>query len=200
MSIPLSTLGGGYFALNTRIAAGVKEQVDKRLGPDYAWLMNPAAPENDLPRGASGADYMLMWTQVMEGKNGLGEDFDFYYFVGPTDFARHFGLDGSNDMKKLDDYFETMLKTDQGLQQAVSNNRIDKRSFRNYYALRASMAFSLGAHDEWNIAQTINEARRQNRELGIGRQVPVLFDGHAAPPEAFESPLAAGYTGECKAN
>jgi hypothetical protein len=198
MSIPLSTLAGGYFALNTKIAAGVKEAVDKRLGADFAWLMNPAAPENDLPRGATGADYMLMWTQVMEGKSGLGEDFDFYYFAGPNDFARHFGLDGTNDMKKLDDYFENLLKTDQGLQKLVTDNRIDKRSFRIYYALRASVAFSLGAHDEWNILRTINEARRSNKDFGIGRQLTAFFDGRAALPESLENKLADGYLGECK--
>ena len=59
---------------------------------------------------------MLMWTTILEGKDGLGEDFDFVYFVGPQDFARYFKLDGAADMRKIEQYFDKRLKTDPDLQ------------------------------------------------------------------------------------
>ena len=77
---------------------------------------------------------------------------------------------------------------------------LDQRAFRNYYALRASVAFSLGAHDEWNIAKAINDRRRaRDPSIGIPGQLPILFDGHAVPPGTFESTVQAGDAGACSA-
>src|SRR5262249_10510359 len=148
-------------------------------------------------KGGTGADYMYMWTQILEGRNGLGEDFDFYYFVGPSDFAAFFRLDGDADMEKIDGYFDKRLTADPKLQKAGTQNKLSKALFRNYYALAASVSFSYGSHDEWNIARTLNERRRGARDLGLARQLPVLFDGHAATPGDFEKAAASGYTGRC---
>ena len=43
--------------------------------------------------GASGADFMYMWTEILEGPTGLGEDFDFFYFGGPPTFGKTSRLD-----------------------------------------------------------------------------------------------------------
>ena len=40
--------------------------------------------------GANGADYMYMWTQILEGPTAHGENFDFSYFVGPADFKNYY--------------------------------------------------------------------------------------------------------------
>jgi len=53
--------------------------------------------------------YMLIWTTILEGREGLGEAFDFVHFVGPLDFARYFGFDGSADMLKVEQYFDKRL-------------------------------------------------------------------------------------------
>src|SRR5262252_8412463 len=55
-------------------------------------------------------------------------------------------------MERLDAYYGNLVKTDPDLA------KIDKKSFREYYVLRASVAFSFGSHDEWNIVRAINEA------------------------------------------
>lgn len=191
MSIPISTIAGSYYGVNVKVGAWVKERVEGRLGPNDAWILNPGAVQAGLPPGASGADYMLMWTKVLEGKTGLGEDFDFVYFVGPGEFARYFRLDGRGDMEKLDDYYDAHVKSDPNLE------KIDKKSFREYYALRASVAFSLGSHDEWNIVRAINEARRASKDYGIARQLGVFFDGRPVAPGLFETPIAAGDAGPC---
>ena len=197
MSLPLSTFAGGYFALNAEISAITRERVEKRFGTKSLWLLNPGTPSSQLPGTANGADYMLMWTRVLEGTGGLGEDFDFYYFVGPSDFAAALGLTGEGDMEKIDAIFEQRLASDAGFRRVVEQGRVTKTAFRNYYALRASIAFSYGAHDEWNILRILNERRRGAAHLGVPHQIASFFDGRATAPGASEQAVSGGYMGRC---
>jgi hypothetical protein len=194
MSLPLTSTGGGNFDVNREVAESAKAAVEKRFGAEYVFLFNPAVREADLDKG-TGADYMLMWTTVMEGPDGLG-DFDFAYFVGPQDFARYFGFDGTNDMAKLDAYFDKRVKSDPAFEKAVQGG-LTKAAFRRYYALRASAAVSRGAHDEWNIIRMLNERRRADSKLGTGSQIPVLFDGRPVAPSDMETGISDGYVGKC---
>lgn len=187
LSVPLSTAGGSYFGINKAMAKETKERIEAQLGKHSVWVLNPG-DEGNLPAKASGADYMLMWTKVLEGRSGLGEDFDFFYFVGASDFARFFKFDGNADMEKLDVEFDKQLASDAAFKAAVEQGKISKRTFRNYYALRASVAFSYGSHDEWNIARLLNERRRGATDFGIANQLGVLFDGRAVNPSDFEAP------------
>lgn len=196
LSVPLSPAGGGYFKLNSEVADAAKAAIEKRFGVDSVWVLNPGTTDANLPNG-SGADYMLMWTSILEGRDGLGEDLDFVYFAGPQDFARVFELDGTGDMGKIDQYFEKRLKTDPELEKAVKSG-LTKGAFRNYYALKASSSFSRGAHDEWNIIRLVNERRRNDAKLGIANQLPVLFDGRGVPAADSESVVSDGYVGKCK--
>jgi len=164
-------------------------------------MLNPAEAQWSLPdigsAKASGADYMLMWTRVLEGASGDGADFDFFYFTGPSDFGRFFGLTGIGDADRISAYFDQRLATDYDLMRAVAAHQLSKTGFRNYYALRASVAFSLGSHDEWNIARKLNERRRVPGDFGIGNQIAILFDGHGVTPGGFESTVADGNAGRC---
>jgi hypothetical protein len=195
LSIPISTLAGAYMRVNTEIAAGTKARVEQRFGSASLWLLNTAAKEFALPGTASGADYMLMWTRVLEGSDGLGRDFDFVYFTGPTDFGQYFAFDGRSDMAKLERYYDGHAKADAGLR------AINKTDFRNYYGLRASVSFSLGSHDEWNIIRAINEKRRASKDgdggFGVARQIAVLFNGIGIAPGLFDAPTQAGNEGKC---
>ncbi|UFZ08072.1 hypothetical protein LQG66_18045 [Bradyrhizobium ontarionense] len=191
LSIPISTVAGSYFGENVKIAAEIKERVEDRLGVHAAWLLNTAGTTVTLPPGAAGADYMLMWTNVLEGSSGLG-DFDFVYFAGPSDFARHFAFDGKADLEKLEAFYDAAVKTDPELK------KVDRRAFRDYYGLRASVAYSYGSHDEWDIVRAINEKRVAASNFGIARQIAVLFDAMPAAPGLFETGVAAGNAGACK--
>jgi hypothetical protein len=195
LSIPISTIGGADMGVNTEVAAATKTHVERRFGAASSWLLNTAAKEFALPGAASGADYMLMWTEVIEGSDGLGRDFDFVYFTGPSDFGQYFSLDGRADMAKLERYYDRRASTDAGLR-ATS-----KTDFRNYYGLRASVSFSLGSHDEWNIVRTINAKRSAVKDgeggFGVARQIAVLFDGTGVAPGLFDAPAEAGYEGKC---
>jgi len=195
LSVPLSPAGGGYMKLNIEVAQNAKSAVEKRFGADDVWVLNPGTAEANLP-STSGADYMLMWTSILEGPTGMGEDFDFVYFVGPQDFARFFEFDGNADMVKLDAYYDKRVKSDPEFEKETRAG-LTRAKFRNYYALKASAAFSRGAHDEWNIIRVINERRRSDPKLGIANQLPMLFDGRATPSAGAELPVSDGYLGKC---
>jgi hypothetical protein len=194
LSVPLSSAGGGNFDVNREVAESAKLAIEKSFGADAVWVLNPATLDADLPKGG-GADYMLMWTTLLEGADGFG-DFDFAYFAGPQDFARYFGFDGNADMAKLDAYFDKRVKANPGFEKAVQGG-LTKAAFRKYYALRASASVSRGAHDEWNIFRLINERRRSDAKFGVGDQIPILFDGHGVAPGDAEAAVSEGYVGKC---
>ncbi len=118
-------------------------------------------------------------------------DFDFVYFTGPNDFKLALNLGDTDLMGQLDAEYEKRATSDPGIKS------VDKRLFRNYYALRASVAFSLGSHDEWNIVRTVNERRRREGAYGVAGQLAAWFNGQPATPSQFESTAAPGYTGNC---
>lgn len=196
LSIPISTVQGSYLPVNVKIAARTKERVEERFGPRSLWLLNTAAKEFSLPEAAKGADYMLMWTRVIEGNDGLGRDFDFIYFAGPADFAQYFSFDGRADLEKLERFYDGLVKTDSKLAE------VKKTDFRNYYGLRASVSFSYGSHDEWNIVRTINAKRTAKKDgedaFGIAKQVAVMFNGAGVAPGLFDTLTATGTEGQCQ--
>ena len=195
LSVPLTSAGGGNFDVNKEVAAAAKAAIEKRFGADYLFVLNPANPEADLPKGSTGTEYMVMWTAVLEGSDGMG-DFDVAYFAGPQDFARYFGFDGNNDMAKLDAYFDKRVAANPDFAKAVQSG-LTKPAFRRYYALRASSTVSRGAHDEWNIFRLINEKRRQDSKFGTPGQIPIVFDGQGVAPPHHETLVSDGYVGKC---
>lgn len=203
ISLPLTSAAGGVFGVNRDVGVRTRERIEARLGPAQVRMINPGAPESDLPnvgsQRAGGAEYMVMWTRFLEGENGLGEDFDFVYFVGPSDFAAFLGLTGQGDMERVNAYFDERIKTDAEMQRLVQQGRLTRQEFRNYYALRGSINVSLGAHDEWNIAGRINARRRGDARFGVQRQMPTYFDGRAVSSAESEQAVSTGYTGACKA-
>ena len=197
MSLPISTVGGAYSGVNVDVAAKTKERVEKRFGAKSIWILNPGGSGFSLPSGANGADYMLQWTRVLEGHSGNGEDFDFFYFVGPADFANALGLTGDGDMERIDELFDKRYASDEGLRKAVEQGKTNKAMFRMYYGLRASIAFSYGSHDEWNILRLLNERRRGGTQFGVANQIASFYDGQATPPSAAEQGVSTGYVGRC---
>lgn len=165
MSLPLSSIGGGYFGTNATVASQVKERVETRLGGSHVWILNPATKDYALPTGATGQDYMLMWSSVFEG---------------------------DDDMGRLEDYYDLHAPIEPDLA------KISKKDFRDYYALRAGVSASLGAHDEWNIAVQINRKRLADKAFGMGRQLGLFFDGRSVPLGEADALVAWGDAGPCK--
>ena len=76
---------------------------------------------------------------------------------------------------------------DARLQRDVADRPERKAAFVRYYALRASSAYSKGAHDEWNIFVKIN------RQRTLGEQIAMFFDGRPASPAEMEVEVSPGY-------
>lgn len=140
---------------------------------------------------------MYMWTTILEGQTGRGEDFDFFYFVGPSDFARSFNLPATGILQALDDYFDARMMDDPAFKNAVDSHAVTKKGFRTYYGLRAAVSFSLGSHDEWNIVRILNERRRGIADLGIPNQIAVFFNGQQITPGEYEASTVSGDVGRC---
>jgi hypothetical protein len=100
-------------------------------------------------------------------------------------------------MEKVEAIFEQRLVSDAGFRRVVEQGRVTKATFRNYYALRASIAFSYGSHDEWNILRVLNDKRRGGAQFGVANQIASFYDGHATPPSAAEQGISTGYVGRC---
>ena len=177
-STPISPRGGGDMTVNIAVAASVKARLEKEFG-SAVWVLDPGhyqLPEVD-GRPAGGGDYMVMWTEVLGGEDGAGRDFDMVHFTGPGDMRAFFGCgrDGVSDCVARHPAAQAITEPAR------------RQAFVRYYTLRASAAYSTGAHDEWNIVVRIN------RKRGIGDQVAVFFDGRPASPAEMETEITPGY-------
>src|ERR1700682_2546647 len=91
-STPISPRGGGHMETTLGIAASVKIRLEKEYG-GAVWVLDPGRYQ--LPdvggKPAGGADYMVMWTAILAGEDGMGRDFDMVHFTGPNDMRAFFG-------------------------------------------------------------------------------------------------------------
>jgi len=168
-STPISPRGGGVEKVNVEIAASVKARLEKTYGG----------------RAPGGGDYMVMFTRVLAGDDGTGRDFDMAHFTGPGDMRAFFGC--ADDLTGcLARWLASRGAGDAELRR-VADDAEKRRAFLRYYAVRASAAYSAGAHDEWNIVVRINRKRT------LGDQIAVFFDGRAVSPAAMETEISPGY-------
>jgi hypothetical protein len=187
-STPISPRGGGHVDTNLAIAASVKTRLEKELGA-AAWVLDPG--QYQMPdvggRSPGGAEYMVMWTAVLAGEDGTGKDFDMVHFTGPGDMRAFFGCGKDDVTGCLDRWLVTRAASDDKLRLGIADQPARRQAFIRYYALRASSAYSTGAHDEWNIAVKIN------RKRPLGEQVSMFFDGRPASPAEMETEVSVGY-------
>jgi len=187
MSTPISPRGGGVEKVNVEIAAAVKARLERAYGAGV-WILDPGA--NQMPsvgtKSPGGGDYMVMFTRVLAGDDGAGRDFDMVHFTGPEDMRAFFGCGGDDITGCLARWLAGRAATDADLKRIVDNPDT-RRAFLRYYAMRASVAHSAGAHDEWNIFVRINRRRT------LGDQISVFFDGRAASPAEMETEISPGY-------
>ena len=161
-STPISPRGGGIEKVNVEIAASVKTRLEKVFG-GVVWVLDPGAYQmaNVGDKAPGGSEYMVMWTRVLAGDDGAGRDFDMVHFTGPADMRAFFGCGADDVTGCLARWLTTRAASD---------------AFLRYYAMRASAAYSAGAHDEWNIFVKINRRRT------LGDQIAMFFDGRPSRP------------------
>jgi len=204
ISIPLTSQGGGDNTLDQEVSESIYNELMKKYGKGF-WALAPGVKGGPrLPDAATDGDWMYMWTQILAGENGLGEDFDAVFFTGPESFLSHMGASGNNVIEQLRKFAKnraTQLTTTHELMFPKFNKKISQqgamREFIDNYAFRSSVAFSEGCHDEWNIFHAINRNRLANKKYGIIKQLPVFFDGKAVAPSAYATPISAGAQNVC---
>jgi hypothetical protein len=187
-STPISPRGGGYEPVNVEIAASVKSRLEKEYG-GAVWVLDPGRyqmPSVD-GRPPGGGDYMVMFTELLAGEDGTGKDFDMAHFTGPGDMRAFFGCGRDDVAGCIARWLDTRAATDAKLRREVADHAQRRPAFIRYYTLRASSAFSSGAHDEWNIIVKINRRRP------LGEQIATFFDGRPASPAEMETEVSPGY-------
>ena len=185
-STPISPRGGGIEKVNIEIAASVKARLEKTYGGG-AWVLDPGAYQ--MPNvGATppgGGEYMVMFTRLLAGDDGAGRDFDMVHFTGPGDMHAFFGC--RDDLTGcLARWLTARAASDADIRKEAENPDA-RRAFLRYYAMRASAAYSAGAHDEWNIFVRINRKRT------LGDQIAMFFDGRPVGLAEMDVEIAPGY-------
>ncbi len=202
LSVPLTSRGGGYRPLNVEVSEFLKSRIETKF-QNRVWVLAPGKAESELPpvkgKSPQGGEYMYMWTKVLAGDDGYGRDFNLLFAAGPSEIKSFFGA--SDDVPaSLERYTELRAKTDTDFRDHIASVPEARKRFVAYYATKASVAFSDGSHDEWNIFVEINRRRRSNATFGLGEQIPVIFDGRSTSPAEMEMRVSAGYEKACPAN
>jgi hypothetical protein len=156
-----------------------------------------------------------------------GQHFDAYYFLGPKDVSDFFSKSGATTLTAgIEAHFSRKFATDSdfhdnytisgivwskdwqhdpALKPEVKVKQTDlrkkwtelRRQYLRFYSLRASINFSLGSHDEWEIFRQINIQRRDDASaddnVGIPDQLGGFFDQSQIDPSACEAKLSRGY-------
>jgi hypothetical protein len=137
-------------------------------------------------KSAQGGEYMYMWTKVLAGDDGFGKDFNLLFAAGPSEIKNFFGA--ADDMPaSLERYVELRAKADSDFRDKIVSIPDAKKRFFAYYTTKASVVFSDGSHDEWNIFVEINKKRRNDpKAFGLGEQIPIFYDGRSASPAEAE--------------
>lgn len=189
LSVPISSRGGGWEPTNLEIIAFTKKRLEEKDG-GTVWYLNPGAYQiiNVDGQEPEGGEFLWMWTEILAGEDGLGRDFDMVYFLGPSYVASFFARyqrPGELPSDGIRNYIARQTSDEFKREIAGSPERL--LAFRRFYQLRASVAWSKGGHDEWNIFVRINKKR------GVGEQIPMFFDGRAVSPAEMETEVTPGY-------
>lgn len=167
----------------------------------------------------SGGDYMRMWTKVLveDGDRNMGDYFDGFYFLGPTDVKAYFLNSDAGDLtSSVNNYFARKYAADAEFRDYYTQSGIQwgayskdhprpddeqkkieewerkRKDFFRFYALKAGMNYSLGGHDEWNIWVLLNELRIEKKR-GIGDLIPGFFESKQITPGDLSDKTIAGY-------
>lgn len=213
-------LNPGQYQLESKEGTGLIEQhaEDLKIPPERLEVLR------DDQHKPGGGDYMRMWTKVLCEDDGprpnTGRNIDMFYFLGPSDVLGFFSHEGSLTVTAgVEQYFARKYATDpdfcesyskQGIRwgakgkpgddsQARGEWELARRSFFQFYATKASVNFSLGSHDEWNIWRLLNQRRLEvsmsdkSPNGDVGDLIPGYFDGNQIPLWHLELEVPPGY-------
>jgi hypothetical protein len=129
-STPISPRGGGHVETNLEIAASVKSRLEKEYG-SAVWVLDPGRYQMPDVGGKSpgGAEYMVMWTAVLAGEDGMGRDFDKVHFTGPTDMRAFFGCGRDDVTGCIDRWLTARAAVDDKLRRGVAADPARRQAF-----------------------------------------------------------------------
>ena len=153
-----------------------------------------------------------------------GGNFDGFYFLATSDVKSYFLNSNNGDLTStIENYFARKFCCDAdfrdnysveginwGEELDASNQRVSRTSieeklinewkkmrldFFRFYSLKASVNFSVGSHDEWNIWIRLNQKRieKMDRKTAIGSLIPGFFEGRQVTPSDFINRTYSGY-------
>lgn len=153
-----------------------------------------------------------------------GSNFNGFYFLGTTDVKSYFLNSEDGDLtSSIQSYFSRKFALDSDFRDSYSIKNISwgidydanakpiarsadeeklvqtweklRLDFFKFYSLKASVNFSLGSHDEWNIWFLLNQKRIEvlDRKTAIGNLVPGFFEGRQVTPVDFCNRAISGY-------
>lgn len=147
----------------------------------------------------SGGDYLRMWSRVLieDDTGNLGDNFDMYYFMGPSDAWSFFSKDESSVFDGVEDYLARKMTLDPEYREYFTDKEhgVSRcNQFIEYYGLKIGAGFSRGSRDELNIWRTLNSLRVKRD--GLGAQIPAFSEGHQLNLLDWGDQLT-GYSSSC---
>ena len=134
--------------------------------------------------GGSGADFMYMWTQILEG-GGNGEDFDFFYFTGPTDFGKYFApRRPGRSPERLEAWFDARVARDPAFRKAVDQGDVTESQLSKLlWTARLRSAQRYSSHDQSDASRARSmRGVAGAADFGIASQLAIFFDGQPQSP------------------
>ncbi len=202
-------LNPASYQLESKQGTGLIHRFARELGVDSKRLQDL---EKNYP--AKDGDYMRMWTRVLvedDDNKNVGGRFSSFYFLSPTDVQRFFGQNETSTLTAaVEEYFSSQFAMNADFRDYFStedpsgkrpSNWKDlwqqrRDDFVRFYSLRASVAFSKGSHDEWNIFVELNRRRialGDGSGYGLGSQISAYFNAKQVDPSSAETPISPGY-------
>lgn len=215
-------LNPAMYQMESKGGAGLMNRHAKKLavplpkdppsGSDYMRMWSKVLIEETLPK--------LVSEDPHPGPH-FGSHFDGYYFLGPSD-VHSFFTQGQNIAltDAIEKFFAQKVALDPDFRDEFSDRPIidwgkprkeqisgdldareaweaKRKEFFRFYALRASVNYSLGSHDEWNILVEVNRhrvaVRDKNGLPAVGDLLAAWFDGRQVPLGAAETVTHLGY-------
>lgn len=216
LSCPISSRGGSIMETNIEISKHTARRIVNQWGHKL-WVLNPTQYQMESKVGRnlleehaqqlgidaetlpkpSGGDYLRMWCKALieDDNDNLGDGFDMYYFLGPSDIHSFFSAGGSTTVTAaVEEFFARKVAIDSEFRRHFFPPFYDangqptpsyeegrewetrRREFFRFYTVRASSVFSRGCHDIWNIWRRLNQRRIES--YGIEALIPGYYEGN----------------------
>ena len=156
--------------MNQDVAEETTERIENRFGAASVWILNPGT-EGNLPSDATGAGYLYMWTQILEGRNGLGENFNFF-FRRSVRLCPVLRADWPGDMDKIVVYSDRRLAVDARLE-----GRLNPRELSQLLCVAGASVNAWIAVVRGRASARAVEMKTRQRQRTFGSQASIVTQG-----------------------